>query len=102
MGRHAGLANALVNDPPVLQRYLEVAPIMAGAGWNHPLPLALPTGLVDRGTLVQFQNLTGLVAGETTLGDELSLLYAPASIARSALAKLAGWIWDGTRFSAPT
>lgn len=95
-------ANAVANDPPVLQRYLEVAPIMAGAGWYQPLPLALPTGLVDRGTLVRFRNLTGLVSGETTLGDELSLLYAPAAIARSALAKLAGWIWDGTRFSAPT
>jgi hypothetical protein len=95
-------ANAVVNDPPALQRYLEVAPIMAGAGWNHPLPWALPTGLSARGTLVQFLNLTGLVTGETTLGDELSLLYTPAAIARSALATLVGWIWDGTRFSALT
>lgn len=94
-------ANAVAIDPPALQRYLEVEPIMAGAGWNHPQPMALPSSLSARGTLVQFRNLTGLVAGETTLGDELGLLYAPAAIARSALTACTGWIWDGSRFAAP-
>jgi hypothetical protein len=50
---------------------------------------------------VRFLNLTGLVAGETTLGAELSLLYAAAAIARSALAPFSGWIWNGSAFAAP-
>jgi hypothetical protein len=51
---------------------------------------------------VRFVNQTGLVAGETTLGQELSLLYTPATIARSAFSAFAAWVWDGTTFAAPT
>jgi hypothetical protein len=80
---------------------LEVAPIMASAGWNDPQPLVLPTGLNQRGTLVLFRNVTGLVAGETALGDELGLLHTPPVIARSALARFTGWNWNGSRFVAP-
>lgn len=93
-------ANAVVNDPPALRRCLDVAPIMASAGWNHPLPPVLPTGLSQRGTRVLFRNVTGLVAGETTLGDELGLLHTSAAIARSALATFTGWTWGGSRFVA--
>ena len=50
---------------------------------------------------MRFVNLTGLVAGETTLGAELALLYTPAAIARSALAPFSGWIWNGSAFAAP-
>jgi hypothetical protein len=89
-----------VSDAPALQRYLDVAPLMSAAGWNHPTPLALPTTLSSRGTLVRFINLTGLIAGETTLGDELHLLYTPAAVARSAFAALTGMVWDGAQFSA--
>ena len=80
---------------------LEVAPIMASAGWNDPQPLVLPTGLNQRGTLVLFRNVTGLVAGETALGDELGLLHTPPAIARSALARFTEWNWNGSRFVAP-
>jgi hypothetical protein len=89
-----------VNDAPTLQRYLDVAPLLSAAGWNHPTPLALPTTLTTRGTLVRFINLTGLIAGETTLGDELHLLYTPAAVARSAFAALTGMVWDGAQFKA--
>jgi hypothetical protein len=90
------------NDAPALQRYLDVLPLMSAAGWNHPAPVTLPTTLGNRGTLVQFINLTGLIAGETTLGDELNLLYTPAAVARSAFASLTGSVWDGTQFSPAT
>ena len=94
-------STTVVEDAPAPRRHAEVAPLMQAAGWIHPLPLAAPATLAERGTLVRFVNLTGLVAGETTLGDELALLYAPADIARSALASFTGWVWDGSAFAAP-
>lgn len=94
-------ATAVADEPPALTRYLDVAPVMQAAGWVHPAPLELPSNLQTRGTLARFVNLTGLVAGETTLGTELELLYTPAAIARSALALFTGWTWDGAAFVAP-
>jgi hypothetical protein len=95
-------STTVVDDPPASLRLVEVAPILSAAGWNHPTPLAGPSSLSDRGTLVRFVNITALVAGETTLGDELELLYAPAAIARSAFAIVTGFVWDGTEFAAPS
>jgi hypothetical protein len=92
---------AVAADPPAAARFLEVAPVMQAAGWIHPQPLVAPTTQTQRGSLVRFVNLTGLVAGETTLGDELALLYPPAEIARSAFASLTGFLWDGSSFKAP-
>ncbi|MDZ4348268.1 MAG: hypothetical protein U1A22_01885 [Xanthomonadaceae bacterium] len=94
-------ATAVATDAAAPYRFLEVAPILADAGWIHPEPLEPPVSRTQRGSLVRFVNLTGLIDGETTLGDELSLLYTPATVARSALAGFIGWIWDGARFSAP-
>jgi hypothetical protein len=37
----------------------------------------------------------------TRLGDELALVYSAAQITGSALAPLADWTWDGTRFAPP-
>jgi hypothetical protein len=51
---------------------------------------------------VLFVNLTGLVAGETTLGAELELLYTPTVIGRSAFAPVLSWRWNGTAFVKPT
>ena len=89
-----------VDDPPANRRYLDVTPIMNGAGWYQPTPLAAPSSSTDRGTLVRFTNVTGLIAGETKLGDELRLLYPPAAIARSALSSFTGFVWNGTEFAA--
>ena len=94
-------SSTVAEDAPAPRRYAEVAPPMQAAGWIHPTPPAAPASLGARGTLVRFVNLTGLVAGETTLGAELALLYTPAAIARSALAPFSGWIWNGSAFAAP-
>jgi hypothetical protein len=93
-------ADAAVASAPAARRYLEVAPIVAQAGWYHPTPLVEPASLSDRGTLVRLQNVTNLVAGETTLGAQLALLYPAALIARSTLAPFVTWIWTGSEFAA--
>lgn len=94
-------ATTVVADAPASRRYFDVAPALSAAGWNHPQPLVAPLNLGARGTLVTFLNLTGLIAHETTLAAELSLLYPPAAIARSAFAAFGGWVWDGSQFQAP-
>jgi hypothetical protein len=75
---------------------------MNAAGWYHPTPLETPALLGEPVTLVRFRNVTGLVAGETTLGDQLELLHPPAAIARSALSNFTGFVWDGSAFKAPS
>ena len=95
-------ATSVVDDPPAPRRLLEVAPILNAAGWRHPEPLVAPVSLADRGTLARFVNVTGLVAGETTLGEELALLYPPAAIGRSALSSFTGYVWNGAAFAAPS
>lgn len=92
-------ATSATEDPVAAARYLEVAPVLEAQGWYHPQPLAAPTSLTDRGTLVRLVNRTSLVAGETTLGSELEQLYSAAEIGRSALAGQVHAVWDGERFS---
>ena len=95
-------ATAVVDDPPALRRYLEVLPVMQAAGWLHPAPFEPVTTASQRGSLATFVNVTGLIAGETTLGDELELLYTRAAIGQSALVPFLGWRWNGSAFEAPT
>lgn len=95
-------SSTVVADPPAPRRYQDVAPVLQAAGWVHPEPLVLPTSRTERGTLVLFVNLTGLVAGETTLGAELELLYPLTVIGRSAFAPVLSWRWNGTAFVKPT
>lgn len=94
-------ASGVATDAAAARRYLEVAPLLAAAGWEHPAPLVAPSSASARGSLVRFVNRTDLVAGETTLAAELALLHAPAAIARSALAPLLAFVWDGSTFAAP-
>jgi len=92
---------AIVDNPPADARYLAVAPIMEAAGWYQPTPAEPPASRTNRGSLVKFENLTGLVAGETTLNQELELLYTPVAIAKSAFSLVTSWVWDGSNFVAP-
>lgn len=74
-----------------------VAPAMAQAGYYPASPLPPPTSLASL-DWTRFTNVTGLVAGVTTLGDELSLLYSVADVLGSAFAARLGWRWNGTTF----
>ena len=88
-------------DRLIEARLVPVEPIFEVAGWYHPRPLALPTSPTARGSLVRFHNVTGLLAGDTTLGEELLALHPAAEIARSAYGPLVGRVWDGAAFVAP-
>lgn len=81
--------------------FVAVAPQLALAGF-YPIatPVPMPTTLASV-SWSTFRNITGLVAGVTTLGDELSLVYSPAEVLASAFAARLSWVWDGGTFVAP-
>jgi photosystem II stability/assembly factor-like uncharacterized protein len=83
--------------PPAPRRYVPVAPLLADAGYAAH-PVALPTSSTSQGSLTRLLNTTGLLPGETRLGDELRLLYTRAAIAASPLAEMTNWVWNGTAF----
>lgn len=85
----------------VTAAFVEVASILNNAGWYQPSPLAAPTSLAEPGGWNHWTNVTGLVPGVTTLGDELRLLYSIGSISASSVRELLDWVWDGTSFVAP-
>ena len=88
--------------PPALRRYLPIATHLAEAGWYSAEPYAPPTSASAQGSLPRLVNLTGLVRGQTRLGDELNLLYPRAVVAASALAAMVSWVWNGTTFVPPS
>jgi hypothetical protein len=83
---------ALTAAPMIL-----LGPVLASAGFYPATPLASPATGVDT-AWTRLTNITGLQAGVTKLGDELSLLYSWDAIAGSVFAGALGWLWNGVEF----
>jgi hypothetical protein len=81
--------------------YIDLNPILNAAGWYRLRPIDT-AALGKPESWARFENVTGLVSGVTTFGDEVRLLYTPGQIAASALRERLTWIWNGTAFAAPT
>jgi hypothetical protein len=81
--------------------YVPLAPVLNAAGWYQPDALPAPTSLADQGGWHRWANTTGLVAGVSTVGDELRLLYGPGELSASSLRERLDWVWDGAAFVAP-
>jgi hypothetical protein len=79
--------------------YVALAPLLANAGF-YPVTGATPASLTDR-DWARFTNVTGLVPGQTTLADELTLLYSQSEIAMSGLGAQLTDVWNGTTFASP-
>jgi hypothetical protein len=92
-------ASGAMTTVPVTRSLVAVAPLLAGAGF-YPSSTSAPTA-PGPAPWAHFTNVTGLVAGRTKLGDELSLLFDPGSIARSVFASELTWVWNGSQFAAP-
>lgn len=89
---------ALTEVPLAAAQFIELAPILASAGFYPASPLPSPTGPSDT-TWAKLTNITGLVPGVTTLQSELLLLYSANEIGASALAAYLHYVWDGKTFS---
>jgi hypothetical protein len=90
-----GSSIAQLNDV----QFVPLAPILAAAGYYSALPFPVPANTTQTGW-TWLTNTTGLVAGVTLLGDELSLLYRQDQIAASAFGAMLTWAWNGTAFAA--
>lgn len=78
--------------------FVPVAPILAASGFSSAPPLPIPAN-TNQTSWAALTNTTGLVAGVTQLGDELSLLYRQDQIAASVFATMLNWTWNGTTFA---
>lgn len=74
-----------------------IEPMLAQAGFLRPLPSPVPASNQEP-AWARFENRTGLVAGLTTLGEELGQLYQPAAIAASVFNSRLGQVWNGEVF----
>jgi hypothetical protein len=79
--------------------YILVGPTLANAGYYPAFPVPIPANSTAT-AWSWLTNTTGLVAGVTRLGDELSLLYRQDQIASSVFASMLNWTWNGTAFAA--
>jgi hypothetical protein len=92
------IAGAAVNPVPLNNTSLvQLAPLLAPAGFYPTVPLPAPASAADV-AWTRLTNVTGLVVGATKLGDEFELLYTPSVIAASAFAPALGYTWDGSTF----
>jgi hypothetical protein len=78
--------------------WFEVGPLLGAAGWAATVPQQSPTSNATVGSSFRFVNTTGLVVGQTTVRDELALLWPAEQINASALRELATRVWDGSAF----
>jgi len=81
-------------------QYVEVAPVLAVAGFYPASPLPVPSTVTST-AWARFRNVTELVVGVTKLGDELFQLYRSQDIVESSFAGALHWVWDGIAFVHP-
>lgn len=92
---------AACSQSSVTLALLDLTPILNGAGWYQLTPPTAPVSLGSPGNWHFWRNITGLVAGASTVGEELGLLYPIGMIAQSSLRERLDWVWDGSTFVAP-
>ena len=85
----------------VTDAFLELDPVLATAGWHRSTAVAAPVSTSDAKGWDRWDNVTGLVAGQSTVGEELRLLYPLGQISASSVRERQDWVWDGTAFVAP-
>ncbi len=81
--------------------FVDLRPVLGAAGWTRPATAA-PTSTGATGDWHTWTNVTGLVAGVSTFGEELRLIYSLGQIGASAVRECLDWVWNGTAFAAPS
>jgi hypothetical protein len=79
-------------------QFVPIAPLLATVGFYSASPLPTPTSLASTGW-GHFTNATGLVVGQTKLGDELANIYPWSQIVESVFAGALNWLWNGSAFA---
>ncbi|MCL3862268.1 hypothetical protein [Actinotalea sp. K2] len=93
--------DAQCTQQTVTGAFIEVEPVLAAGGWHRAGDLQAPTTRSDDGAWHTFTNVTGLVAGSTSAGEELRLLHPVGVLAASSIRERLDWVWDGHAFAPP-
>lgn len=81
-------------------QFVPIAPeLSTSAGFYPASPLPTPANVADT-VWSTLKNLTGLIAGVTTLGAEIALLYSPNDVGASAIVPYLNYVWNGSTFVA--
>jgi len=80
-------------------QFVAVPAILGTAGWLPESTITLPSTRPSVGNGFRFINIGGLVAGVTTLKDELSKLFSPAEMNSSSLRDALARVWNGSDFA---
>lgn len=75
-----------------------LSPLLATAGFYPATPSAQPSSPADT-SWARYNNITGFVAGQTRLGDELATLYSWVDIGPSIFSNVTGYVWNGSAFA---
>lgn len=92
------IANTLIARPIGAIAVIDVAPIVALAGFRAAGPPPRPAARFDLGW-ARLECHAGLLPGVSRLGDELARVWTQREIARSALAPRVAEVWTGTGFA---
>jgi hypothetical protein len=79
-------------------QFIDIAPILASAGFYPASPLMPPATPSDV-SWAKLTNITGLIPGVTAFQSELSLLFSASDIGASGLAAYLQYLWNGTTFA---
>lgn len=90
-------SDGTVAEAEVTGFYFDIEPLLAEAGWYYDGPRSA-ADIDPARPLVRLENVTGLIPGQTRLGDELRLLYPEEAIAASALESRIHDVWNGVSF----
>ncbi|MBD3162150.1 MAG: hypothetical protein GF346_07540 [Candidatus Eisenbacteria bacterium] len=74
-------------------------PLLNQAGWHRLAPLTNPNSLTTPGNWAEWGNVTGLVPGRTTFGDELRAVFPLSAILNSSVLAMQDKVWDGQAFA---
>jgi hypothetical protein len=80
------------------RKMLQLTPILNAAGWVQPA-ITNPVKLAQPGSWARWNNVTGLIAGVSRYGDELTQRFTNGEIAASSLRDVLDYKWDGTQFA---
>jgi hypothetical protein len=83
--------DGVIENVEVTADLIELEPLLALAGWY-------PVGSESPYDALKLINISGLVVGRTTYGDELSRLYTGAQVTASGVREALSWIWNGKEF----
>jgi hypothetical protein len=91
-------ATGVFDESDLALRLLDLAPLLNAAGWYRLAPVDV-TQLARPESWATLVNVTGLVAGQTRLRDELALLYTTEQVAASSVRDALDWVWNGSAFA---